>query len=291
MAATTPTTRERSPERPVRSAEYLLGTGIDESVRLGLQHRIWSAAAHEVWERAGIQPGMTVLDIGCGPGYATMDLAQLVGPSGRVIALDESAPFLKQLNDDAKSRRMGNIHRVLGDAGELATILADARGEIDAAYARWVLCFLPDPEAVIAGLAALLRPHGRFIVQDYFNYQAFTLAPRRPEFERVVDAVVQSWKARGGDPDVVARLPGLLRKHGFRLEHLEARERVARPGTTLWHWPDTFFRNFVPKLVQMGFLEPEEHAAFERMWAEVSQDRDSFLVAPTVFDVIARREG
>ena len=284
------TTRSISiPSDQVSADDYVLGTDADESARLGLQHRLWAAQAHWVWERAGIQPGLTVLDLGCGPGNATMDLAQIIGASGRVIALDESAVFLKQLNDDAKARRLNNITRVLGDAQNCGSLLADFKGQIDATYARWLFCFVPDPEAVIAGLAQLTRPGGKIIIQDYFNYEAMTLAPRREAFTKVVKAVAASWRARGGDPDIVARLPGMLRKNGFRVEHMESRERVARPGSTLWHWPETFFRNYVPKLVEGGFISTDDMAAFKEEWARASADPDSFMLTPTVFDVLASR--
>ena len=163
------------------SDEYVLGTDVDESFRLGLQHRLWSAQAHWIWERAGIQPGQTVLDLGCGPGHATMDLAQIVGASGRVIALDESAVFLKQLHDDAKARRMMHISRVLGDAHKCGSLLSEFKGKVDAVYARWLFCFVADPEAVISGMASLVKPGGKVIIQDYFNYEAMTLAPRLAE--------------------------------------------------------------------------------------------------------------
>jgi ubiquinone/menaquinone biosynthesis C-methylase UbiE len=65
--------------------EYALGTNDAEIVRLGVQHKLWSASAFAVWERAGIGVGKTVLDIGCGPGYTSYDLAGVV-TSKKVIA-------------------------------------------------------------------------------------------------------------------------------------------------------------------------------------------------------------
>jgi ubiquinone/menaquinone biosynthesis C-methylase UbiE len=272
-------------------SEYVLGTSADETVRLGLQHRLWSAAAHELWERARIQPGMTVLDLGCGPGYAALDLAQIVGPTGRVIAVDASATFLKNLHDLAQARGLGNIQRVLGDAHEVASILEEDERQIDVAYARWVFCFLSCPETVVEGLARLVKPGGRVAVQDYFNYErSLTLAPRREAFSRVIHAVAASWRARGGDSDVMGRLPGMFLKHGFRIEHLGVIQRIARPGDTMWHWPNSFWQSFLPRLVEMGFITPEDRAAFDRAWAEASNDPASFIQLPPVFELIVVRE-
>lgn len=272
-----------------RSAEYVLGTDTDEAVRLGLQHRLWSAAAHEIWESAGLQPGMTVLDLGCGPGYATLDLAQIVGPRGRVIGVDESPTFLKQLNDQAKARRLDNVDRVLGDVQKLEEAMPRSDGSIDLAYARWVLCFVPHPEYVIRGLRRLLKPGGRLAVQDYFNYEAMTIAPRNELFTKVIAAVGASWRVHGGDPDIMGRLPAMLAAAGFRIQHLQARQRLARPGSTLWHWPTSFFENYIPRLAEGGFITERERDEFNALWKSTSEDPNAFIMLPTVYDLVAVR--
>jgi ubiquinone/menaquinone biosynthesis C-methylase UbiE len=60
--------------------DYLLGTHDEEVERLGLQHRVWRPRASDAWRRAGFTTGQTLLDVGCGPGWATLDLAEIVGP-------------------------------------------------------------------------------------------------------------------------------------------------------------------------------------------------------------------
>lgn len=276
---------------PNSPSEYVLGTGSEETNRLGLQHRLWSACTHALWERAGVQPGMTVLDLGCGPGHASLDLAQIVGPAGRVIAIDESASFLKQLHDQAVARKAHWIERVLGDVQDLAGVLHDDAGLIDVAYARWVFCFLAHPERVVEGLSRLVKPGGRVAVQDYFNYErSLTLAPRREAFTKVIHAVAASWRARGGDTDVMARLPGMFLRHGFEIADLNVVQRIARPDSSLWHWPNSFWQTFIPRLVETGFITEDDRRAFEAAWDEAGRDPGAFVQLPPVYELIVRKK-
>jgi ubiquinone/menaquinone biosynthesis C-methylase UbiE len=283
-----PTSTPPQPTHPEN--DYVLGTGTDETVRLGLQHRLWSAATHELWEKAAIQPGQTVLDLGCGPGHATLDLAQIVGPTGRVVAIDESAGFLKQLHDAALHRKALHIERVLGDVQDLSEVMAGEENTVDVAYARWVFCFLERPEDVIKGLASIIKRGGRVAIQDYFNYErSLTLAPRREAFSRVINAVAASWRARGGDTDIMGRLPGMLLAHGFRIDHIGVVQRIARPGSSLWHWPNSFWQTFLPKLVESGFITREDKEAFDAAWDDACTDPASFVQLPPVYEMVATR--
>ena len=92
------------------SKDYVLGTHDEEIERLGLQHRAWRQRALDAWRSARIGVGQSVLDVGCGPGYATLDLAELVGPSGRVVAVDKSERFLGALEARRRPRSIDNIH-------------------------------------------------------------------------------------------------------------------------------------------------------------------------------------
>jgi len=96
-------------------SDYILGTHDEELERLGLQHNVWSAYAHEAWARAGFAQGQTIADIGCGPGFASIDLAQIVGPTGSVIAMDRSEHFLASLNKRARQSGLTNINTVSCD--------------------------------------------------------------------------------------------------------------------------------------------------------------------------------
>ena len=263
--------------------EYVLGTDRAELERLGLQHQLWLAPAAAVWERAGFRRGQRILDVGCGPGFATIDLAERVGPRGTVVAVDISQRFLAHLEALAKTRGMTNIRTALGSVERLPI-----RGSgFDGAYARWVLCFVRRPAVVLRQVAQRLKRGGVFVIQDYYRYENITIAPQCEAFRRVFRAVHESWRARGGDPDIGCRLPGLLHRTGFEVKELTPLVRLARPGSSLWDWPDTFFDIYLPTLVKANFITAAHERAFRREWSKRSRDRGAFFTSPPMIEIIA----
>ncbi|HYW09016.1 MAG TPA: methyltransferase domain-containing protein [Longimicrobium sp.] len=266
--------------------EYVLGTGDDELERLGFQHGVWSGYATRAWEAAGFGPGQRLLDVGCGPGHATFDLARLVGRDGHVHGIDLSERFVAHLRAQAEARGVGNVTAEVGDLA--AGGLPDAT--YDGAYARWVLCFVPDAEAVVRAVARTLRPGAAFVVQDYSQYSAVQLAPEPPVFIRVREAVVAAWRGSGGNPSVGAALPALMERCGLRVRHIRPISRIARPGTALWKWPKSFFDNFLPGLVAAGTLDAATLAEFNAAWAELEGVPGALFVTPPMVEIVAVRE-
>ena len=263
--------------------EYALGTHDAEIVRLGIQHKLWSASAFAFWERAGISTGKTVLDIGCGPGYTSYDLAGLVAPNGKVIAIDTSVRFIEHLKELLRADHDVPIEPRVGDVQKLEL----PPESLDAAYQRWVLCFVQDPEAVIRGVAEALKRGGVFAIQDYMHYEGVLLSPRSPAFIHFMDVVSHAWNERGGDTQVGMKLPGLLAKHGLRPVEIRPLHRMARPASQLWRWPTIFIETYAPKLVEEGRLTPEEHTALVRDWEERTNNPNAFFCSPPMIEIIA----
>lgn len=265
--------------------EYVLGTHDAELARLGFQHQVWAAATAAAWEHAHFRPGATILDVGCGPGYATFDLAALVGPEGRVIGVDVSQRFIAHVAAEAARRGLSHVETRVEDLAALS--LPDA--SVDGAFARWVLCFVPDPGAVIARVARTLRPGAAFAIMDYSNYEGFRLGPPSRAAERVFNAVAASFRAHGGNPNVGMDLPAHMAAAGLEVRDIRPLVRVGRPGTALWEWPRSFFRIFLPTLVADGSLSAAEHAEF---WADFdarSADPAAFFTSPPMVEVIGVR--
>ncbi|HEX5221607.1 MAG TPA: methyltransferase domain-containing protein [Verrucomicrobiae bacterium] len=263
--------------------EYVLGTDRAELERLGLQHQLWSAQAAAAWERAAFRRGHRILDVGCGPGFATIDLAQRVGRRGKVVAVDISQRFLDHLKERATACGLTNIQTIQASVERLPIRESD----FDGAYARWVLCFVPRPAAVLTQVARRLKRGGVFVIQDYYQYENILIAPECEAFRRVFRAVHKSWRARGGDPDIGCRLPGLLRRAGYEVREMNPLVRLARPGSTLWDWPDTFFDIYLPSLVKTGFITVADERNFRREWAKRSRNPDAFFTSPPMVEIIA----
>src|SRR5689334_7035131 len=125
----------------ISTDDYVLGTHDEELARLGLQHRVWRSRALDAWRRAGFTAGQTLVDVGCGPGYATLDLAEIAGASGRVVALDKSARFLDALRSAAVRHHLPNIDPRPIDLESDPLPVTNA----DGAWVRWVFAFVSRP--------------------------------------------------------------------------------------------------------------------------------------------------
>ena len=272
--------------KPALEDPYLLGTDPEETRRLETQHRLWAEATRDLWDRAGFGPRARLLDLGCGPGFAALELADRVGAEGSVLAVDESARFIAALVRESQRRGLEQLTARVERVEELRLEPA----ALDGAFVRWLFCFLPDPAPVIERVVHGLRPGGRLVVWDYLNYGATTLQPRSPAFDRVLAAVEESWRRTGGNLNVGGRLPQLIAESGFRLVDLVPLARFVRPGTPFWDWPAQFFFSHVPRLVEAGLLTESERREFEAEWRDRERQPGTFLSAPPMIGIVAEKE-
>jgi SAM-dependent methyltransferase len=270
---------------PIARDDYVLGTDGDEVARLGLQHRVWRSRMLEAFVRAGISAGSRVIDVGAGPGHATMDLAELVGPSGEVLAVERSAAFLAHVSDAAARRGFANIRTRRADLGVDAL---DASG-FDAAWCRWVACLVPSPAMLVESLAASLRPGGVAVFHEYANYAAWRLVPSRPSFDAFVAEVIASWRASGGEPDVAVALPSLLAAAGFSLRRARPLVFAVRPGDFAWQWPATFLKSGARRLRDLGRVDDAWLAEVLREFDAAERDGSTIMITPLVLELIATR--
>ncbi|MDY0095702.1 MAG: class I SAM-dependent methyltransferase [Candidatus Vecturithrix sp.] len=146
-------------ERSWRVCPVELAGGLDHKIRRWLQHPQKIMGPY-------LKQGMTVLDIGCGPGFFSIDIARMVGRSGRVIAADLQEGMLQKLRAKIQSTELeGRI--TLHKCGEKRIGWSDP---VDFILAFYMVHELPDQEAFFHEIGALLKPQGQaFIVEPPFH--------------------------------------------------------------------------------------------------------------------------
>ena len=163
-------------------------------------------------------PGETILDIGCGNGMLTAELARAVGEAGRVMGIDPSAEMRA-----AGEARCSDLPQVSMQHGS-ADALGVADGSADKAVSLQVFEYLSDIPAALAEVRRALRPGGRLVLGD-MHFGTLVWSSDNPDR---MARMCASWDHHLEDPATPEKLPRRLRDAGFEVE-------AVRPLTFLDH--------------------------------------------------------
>jgi SAM-dependent methyltransferase len=265
--------------------DYVLGTHDDELIRLGLQHRVWRPRALDAWRRAGFTAGQTLLDVGCGPGYATVDLAGIVGSRGQVVAVDRSERFLAALQAMARRDGLTNVvtHQRDLDSGELPDVHPDG------AWVRWVFAFLGRPRDLLTRVCSALRPGGILVIHEYFNWETFRFLQRSPVFEDFTRSVMKTWRATGGEPNIALELPAWLDDLGMTIHSLQPIIDVISPDNFVWQWPKSFVEVSVQRLTDLGEIDAKRAVEIRNEFVACEKAPHARMITPAVLEIIATK--
>jgi SAM-dependent methyltransferase len=147
-----------------------------------------------------LRAGDRVLDIGCGPGTITADLAALVAP-GRVTALEITDTALGLARAEVASRGLTTVDFAIGDVHALEF----ADGSFDVVHAHQVLQHVGDPVTALREMRRVCRRGGIIAVRDS-DYAGFTWFPQLPELAAWLALYQRVARGNGGEPDAGRRL-------------------------------------------------------------------------------------
>jgi arsenite methyltransferase len=165
-----------------------------------------------VYEALGAAPGDDVIDVGCGPGFYTAELLDVVGDAGSLVAVDASPAMLEL----ARRRCAGRPNATFHQAGATALPVEDAA--FDRAVCVQVLEYVADVDAALVELHRALRPGGRAVIWDI---DWATLSMHTADAERM-ERTLEVWDRHLHDPSLPRTLAPRLRRAGFADVELNA---------------------------------------------------------------------
>ena len=263
-------------------ARYTLATGAAAANRLEVLHEIWGPGTRETSIKAGLSRGMNVADFGCGVGTVSCMFAEIVGPEGRVVALDLSEAQLGQARMRAAGAGHANIEFLEADA--TATGIPD--GSLDFVFCRFLLLHLPNPMAGLAEMKRVLRPGGILFVEDGDLTSGYTVPPSA--IDRFGDLYPRLGTSRGLDYTLGRRVHKLVQDAGFgdlsvrmnQPAYLSGRERRA---------PEWSLEEAADALVGAGLCSRAELESILAEMRAAAADPDILFVAPRMTLVTARK--
>ncbi|HEY0507729.1 MAG TPA: methyltransferase domain-containing protein [Blastococcus sp.] len=241
-----------------------------------LQSHRWRTAENSAaYLLPSLRPGLDLLDVGCGPGTITVDLAARIAP-GRVVGLDVSADPLPEAR--AAAARSGV--EVTFQVGDVYALEADD-DSFDVVHAHQVLQHLTDPVAALREMARVCRPGGVVAVRDV-DYGAFVSFPADPGLDAWLDLYHRVARANGAEPDAGRRLLSWAHAAGLRdLSATTSSWCYATPAEREW-WGNSWAgratsSSFAEQAVVYGLATPAELAEVAAAWLRWRDADDGWL--------------
>jgi ubiquinone/menaquinone biosynthesis C-methylase UbiE len=200
---------------------YTLERGDDGARRLRRLARVTWPTTRGLLRRAGLQPGWSCLDVGCGTGRVTLAMARRLGPTGRAEGVDSDPIFIDRARSAATKAGLNAIFRVG---------TADQPGEharFDLVYARFLLTHLADPSIAARSMLRVAKPGGVVVVED-IDFAGSFCHPPSPAFDRYVALYRAVVRSSGGDPEIGPRLGDLLEDAGLTAIRVSVVQPTAR---------------------------------------------------------------
>lgn len=245
-----------------------------------LQSHRWRTADNScAYLRPHLRAGQRLLDVGCGPGTITADLAVLVAP-GAVVAIDAAAGILEEAEATATARGVTNI--TFEQADVMALPYPD--GHFDVVHAHQVLQHLADPVGAMREMRRVCRPGGVVAAREG-DYGGFVWTPPEPELDRWMTLYLAVARANGGEPLGARWLLAWARAAGFSEVTASTSTWVyATADERRWwggSWAERATRSaFADSARTLGLASDAELAAIAQAWQRWADAEAGWIVIP-----------
>lgn len=267
------------------SSVYLFGHATSELDRMLHQARFWGDLTEQWLHYAGIVPGMTVIDMGCGIGDVTFLLSRMVGERGLVIGVDRSPEAIARAQERAHRSGIRNVRFEVGDIFSY-----EPYRRVDAVAGRFFLMYMEDPAEAIQQVSAWVKPGGLVMFQE-LNLSAAHSRPPMRLFWQMMTIVNETFARADIHLDLGMDLPYLFQVAGYPVEDtlMGGRIQSGEGAYTCTYLADTIW-SLLPLAEQLGVVRAgdlEIETLEARLRAELVASGGCH-VAPTVTGAWAR---
>lgn len=225
-----------------------------ERRRLSLQAQALNPITRDLFQRAGIAPGMRVLDLGCGVGEVSLLAARMVGASGSVTGVDIDRNALEIARGRVDVEGLAHTDFVEGNIAEFGD-----GAPYDAVVGRLILIHTQDAGAVARHAASLVRSGGIVAFQDFDLAHRLYPYPPKPLMDRCGDLFVEFFTRAVPAADMGMRLFRLLTDAGLEQPECRVEAPVSGgPDSTMYEWFAETMRTLLPKMEAMGMVTAAE---------------------------------
>ena len=261
---------------------YVIRGGVEGRERLRILARVMHAGSTSLFDRLGLSDGLACLDVGCGGGDVTLELARRVAPKGRAVGADIDSTKLELARQEAQQQGIANVEFRLADIRDVS-----GAPEFDVVYSRFLLTHLSDPGGAVNAFHRQLRSGGLLAVEDVDFSGHFTDpesgATRR--FHELYCAVV---RRRGGDPNIGPRLPSLLKACGLEDIGVSVVQPIGMEGEVKLINPLTM-ENIADAVLEDGLATRAEIDEIVRELYDFAADQSTVAGVPRVVQAWGRR--
>ena len=255
---------------------YVHARDVNEYQRLRDQALMWQRATQEVLDRVGLEPGMSCLDVGAGPGAVMRLMADRVGAQGRVTGLEIDGKLAAQALAELRAQGGAQFNLIEADVLALDTVPG---APFDLTFCRLFLMHMQDPVAALEKMSFWTKPGGVLVAQE-FDFGAIAVEPLCPamaEFNRLFEGV---FRGHGRNLRAGRQLPAQFEAAGLGVPDGTLADVKYLPLKDMAAMLIGVYQGLFASAAELGIADPVRAEQFKADMADAGADGRYYCLTP-----------